>query len=171
VSYWSRRRRSTGEGAAGNGAGARAGAGGGAPATYRELDDLLATSDVLVVAIPLNQETSGLLAADRLARLPRGAMLINVARGGIVDERALLAALAERRLSGAALDVFETEPLPADHPFRTHEDVLLSPHAAGATGQAQLNIVSLVVENLAAAVAGRPVRNVVNGVDPVIRRR
>jgi D-3-phosphoglycerate dehydrogenase / 2-oxoglutarate reductase len=153
VSYWSRRRHAD------------------AAATYRELDDLLSTSDIVVVAVPLTPETAGLLDADRLALLPSGAMLINVARGGIVAEDALRDALDGGRLAGAALDVFETEPLPADHPLRTHEDVLLSPHVAGATGQAQLNIVSLVVENVAAAVQGRPVRNVVNGVDPMIRRR
>jgi len=153
VSYWSRRRRPE------------------ADATYRDLDDLLADSDILVVAVPLNQDTSGLLGAERLALLPQGALLINVARGGIVDETALLAALDEERLGGSALDVFDSEPLPADHPLRTQENVLLSPHVAGGTGQAQLNIVSLVVENIATAVAGRPVRNVVNGVDPIIRRR
>jgi phosphoglycerate dehydrogenase-like enzyme len=157
VSYWSRRRRPDEENAAG--------------ATYRDIDDLLSTSDILVVTVPLTRETAGLLDADRLARLPRGAMLVNVARGGIVDEGALLDALAEGRLSGAALDVFDAEPPPADHPLRAHEDVLLSPHVAGATVQAQLNIVSLVIDNIAAAVAGRPVGNVVNGIDPVVRRR
>jgi D-3-phosphoglycerate dehydrogenase / 2-oxoglutarate reductase len=153
VSYWSRRRRSA------------------ADATYRDIDDLLANSDILVVAVPRNRDTSGLLGARRLALLPRGAMLINVARGGIVDEDALLAALDEGRLAGAALDVYEAEPPPADHPLRAHEDILLSPHVAGGTGEAQLNITSLVVENIAAAMAGKPVRNVVNGVDPVILRR
>jgi phosphoglycerate dehydrogenase-like enzyme len=153
VSYWSRRRRPE------------------VSATYRELDDLLSTSDVLVVAVPLAAETAGLLGRERLALLPEDAMLINVARGGIVDEDALLEALDSGRLGGAALDVFESEPPPADHPLRSSEDVLLSPHTAGATGQAQLNIVSLVIENVAAGVQGRPVRNVVNGVDPVIRRR
>jgi phosphoglycerate dehydrogenase-like enzyme len=153
VSYWSRHRRPE------------------ASATYRELDDLLSTSDVLVVAVPLAPETAGLLGREQLARLPQGAMLINVARGGIVDEDALFEALEEGHLGGAALDVFESEPPPADHPLRSQEDVLLSPHTAGATGQAQLNIVSLVMENVTAAVQGRPVRNVVNGVDPMIRRR
>jgi phosphoglycerate dehydrogenase-like enzyme len=155
VSYWSRRPRPPAE----------------TTATYRDLDDLLSNSDVLVVTVPLTPQTAGLLGAERLSVLPPGAMLINVARGGIVDEDALRAALDDGRLSGAALDVFDAEPPPADHPLRTHENVLLSPHVAGATGQAQLNIVSLVVENITAAVQGRPVRNVVNGVDPVIRRR
>ena len=153
VSYWSRRPRTE------------------VGATYRDIDDLLAHSDVLVVAVPRTPDTAGLLDARRLALLPRGAMLINVARGGIVDEEALLAALDEGRLAGAALDVYDTEPPPTDHPLRAHEDILLSPHVAGGTGEAQLNIASLVVENIAAAMAGRPVRNVVNGADPVIRRR
>jgi phosphoglycerate dehydrogenase-like enzyme len=155
VSYWSRRRRPGDE----------------VEATYRDLDDLLARSDILVVAVPLNQDTSGLLGAKRLALLPPGAMVVNVARGGIVDEAALLAALDEGRLSGAALDVFDAEPPPAGHRLRTHEDILLSPHVAGGTGEAQLNIISLVVDNIASAIAGRPVRNVVNDVNPVIRRR
>ncbi|HEY7489059.1 MAG TPA: NAD(P)-dependent oxidoreductase [Streptosporangiaceae bacterium] len=152
VSYWSRSRHQD------------------AVATYRDLDDLLANSDVLVVAVPLTPETSGLLGPERLALLPPGAMLINVARGGIVAEDALRAALDAGRLGGAALDVYDVEPPPAGDPLRAHADVLLSPHVAGATGQAQLNIVSLVVENITAAVQGRPVRNVVNGVDPMIRR-
>jgi D-3-phosphoglycerate dehydrogenase len=155
VSYWSRRPRPQEE----------------TTATYRDLDDLLSNSDVLVVAVPLTPDTAGLLGAERLSLLPSGAMLINVARGGILDEDALHAALDGGRLAGAALDVFDAEPPPADHPLRAHEDVLLSPHVAGATGQAQLNIVSLVVENITAAVQGRPVRNVVNGVSPLIRRR
>jgi D-3-phosphoglycerate dehydrogenase len=155
VSYWSRRPRRPDE----------------TTATYRDLDDLLSNSDVLVVAVPLTAQTAGLLDADRLALLPAGAMLINVARGGIVGEDALRTALDDGRLAGAALDVFDAEPPAADHPLRTHEDVLLSPHVAGATGQAQLNIVSLVVDNITAAVQGHPVRNVVNGVNPLIRRR
>lgn len=151
VAYWSRRRRETG--------------------VYKELDELLASSDLLVVCLPLAPETRGLLDARRLALLPRGALLVNVARGGIVPDDAVLAALASGGLAGAALDVYEREPLPGDHPFRSHENVLLSPHAAGATRQSQLNIITAVLENVRAAVEGRPVANVVNGVDPLVRRR
>ncbi|MFL6051416.1 MAG: NAD(P)-dependent oxidoreductase [Actinoallomurus sp.] len=151
VAYWSRRRRETG--------------------VYRRLDDLLAGSDILVVCLPSTPETLGLLTSERLALLPPGAFLINVARGGIAPDDAVLAALDGGRLAGAALDVYEREPLPADHPFRRHENVLLSPHAAGATRQSQLNIITAVIENVRAAIAGRPVANVVNGLDPLIRHR
>lgn len=153
VSYWSRRRRPD------------------ADATYLELDELLGGSDILVMALPRTAETVGLLGPERLALLPQGALLVNVSRGGIAPDDAVLAALDSGRLAGAALDVFEPEPPTADHPLRSHENVLLSPHVAGGTGQAQLNIVSMVVDNITAAVEGRPVINVVNEADPLIRRR
>ncbi|MGH3388875.1 MAG: NAD(P)-dependent oxidoreductase [Actinomadura sp.] len=153
VSYWSRRRRPE------------------ASATYRELDDLLSNSDILVVVLPLTEETAGLLGPERLALLPQRALLVNAARGGIAPDDAVLDALESGRLAGAALDVFDQEPPAADHPLRAHENVLLSPHVAGGTGEAQLNIVSIVVANIAAAVGERAVRNVVNGIDPVVRRR
>jgi D-3-phosphoglycerate dehydrogenase len=153
VSYWSRRPRPE------------------ASATYRELDDLLSSSDILVVVLPLTAETTGLLGPERLALLPQKALLVNAARGGIAPDDAVLDALESGRLAGAALDVFDEEPPAADHPLRAHENVLLSPHVAGGTGEAQLNIVSIVIANITAAVTGRPVRHVVNQIDPVIRRR
>jgi D-3-phosphoglycerate dehydrogenase len=138
---------------------------------YRPLDDLLAASDVLVVVIALGAETRDLLTAERLRLLPRGAVLVNAARGGIVAEDALPALLDEGHLLGAALDVYDTEPLPAGSPLRGHDRVLLSPHGAGATAQARLRIAVAVQQNLRRAVEGEPVHDVVNGVDPVIRRR
>ncbi|OLT23364.1 hypothetical protein BJF79_14590 [Actinomadura sp. CNU-125] len=153
VSYWTRRPRPE------------------ASATYRELDDLVASSDVLVLAVPLTDETRGLLGPDRLALLPDGALLVNVARGGIAPDDAVLAALETGRLGGAALDVFDTEPLADDHPLRSHDRVLLSPHLAGGSDRSQLNLVTMVRDNIAAAVRGDGVQNVVNGVDPQVRRR
>ncbi|MFC9977012.1 NAD(P)-dependent oxidoreductase [Spirillospora sp. NPDC127200] len=153
VSYWTRRRREE------------------AAAAYRELDDLLAHSDILVVALPLTDGTRGLIGPERLALLPDRALLVNVARGGIVPDDAVLAALESGRLAGAALDVFDQEPPPAGHPLRANENVLLSPHVAGGTGQSQLNIVSMVLDNVRAAVEGRPVADVVNGADPLPKRR
>lgn len=151
VSYWSRHRRPSGE--------------------YKEIDDLLATSDVVIVCLPLTSGTRGLLDARRLGLLPRGALFVNVARGGIAPDEVVLAALENGRLAGAALDVYDREPLPADHPLRRHENVLLSPHCAGATRQAQANVISMVIDNLRAVTEGRPVANVVNDADPVVRHR
>jgi phosphoglycerate dehydrogenase-like enzyme len=153
VSYWTRRERPE------------------ATATYRDLDDLVATSDILVVALPLTDETRGLLGPERLALLPDKALLVNVGRGGIAPDEAVLAALDSGRLAGAALDVFDEEPLPQGHPLRSHEDVLLSPHTAGASVQSQFNLVAMVQDNVTAAVQGRNVQNVVNGVNPQVKRR
>ena len=142
-----------------------------APATYRELDDLLATSDVVVLVIALGPQTRGLLSVDRLAALKPGALLVNGARGEVVDEAALVAALASGQVGAAALDVFTTEPLPASSALREAAGVLLSPHMAGSTGQAAMRIVGQSGANLRRVLAGEPVVDVVNGVDPVVRRR
>jgi len=141
------------------------------PAYRADLDDLLAASDVLVVVIALGESTRGLLGEERLRRLPRGAVVVNAARGGIVDEAALVALLDDGHLVGAALDVYDAEPLPEGSPLRTHDRVLLSPHVAGATAQARIRIALAVQANLRRAVGGEAVHDVVNGVDPVVRRR
>lgn len=154
VSYWSRTPRAEAYGAA-----------------YLDLDALTAASDVLVLAVPLAAGTRGLVDAARIARMPRGSVLVNAARGGVVDQAALLAALESGHLAGAALDVYDTEPPPADDPLRSCPHVLLSPHAAGVTPEATTRLIRCVLDNLAAAIEGRPVANVVNGADPVVRRR
>src|SRR3954451_12433329 len=135
------------------------------------LDALLTHSQLLVVVIALSEGTRGLLSGDKLALLPPGSYVVNAARGGIVDEPALQAALASGALAGAALDVYATEPLPADSPLRSDDRILLSPHAAGATREAQGRVIGAVIDNMRRAVAGEPVVNVVNGLDPVVRRR
>jgi glyoxylate/hydroxypyruvate reductase A len=94
---------------------------------------LLAESDILVNVLPLTRDTRGLLDAKAFAALPKGAYFINMARGGHVVDEALLAALNSDHLSGAVLDVFNQEPLPADHPYWTHPKVHVTPHIAGAT--------------------------------------
>jgi glyoxylate/hydroxypyruvate reductase A len=97
------------------------------------LDAVLRASEILVVLLPLTPATRGLLGARELALLPAGAKLINVCRGPVVAEAALLAALAAGRLAEATLDVFDTEPLPAGHPFWAMENVLITPHLASIT--------------------------------------
>jgi glyoxylate/hydroxypyruvate reductase A len=94
---------------------------------------LLTESDILVNVLPLTRETRGILDAKAFAALPKGAYVINMARGGHVVDEALLAALDSGHLSGAALDVFNQEPLPAEHPYWTHPKVHVTPHIAGAT--------------------------------------
>jgi len=96
-----------------------------------ELDELLPTADVVAITIAQTAETTGLFDAERIARIQPGAFLINVARGGIVDTNALADALAAGRLSGAAVDVTEPEPLPEGHPLWAAPNVIISPHFAG----------------------------------------
>jgi phosphoglycerate dehydrogenase-like enzyme len=142
---------------------------GGAP--WLPLEELLPRSDVIVVLVALAPATRGLLGAKQLALLPPGAFLVNAARGGIVDEAALLAAIRSGAMAGAALDVYSAEPLPADSPLREEGRVLLSPHSAGATREAQARLIGAVVDNVRRAVGGEPVHDVVNGLPALIRRR
>ena len=95
-----------------------------------ELDELLRRADVLSLHVPLTDRTRDLIGARELALLPEGAVLVNTARGGLVDEEALVEALASGRLRGAGLDVLATEPPPPDHPLRMAPNVVLTPHAA-----------------------------------------
>jgi D-3-phosphoglycerate dehydrogenase / 2-oxoglutarate reductase len=156
VAHWSRTRRETA-------------AAGGAP--WMPLEDLLRRSDVLVIVIALAPETRGLLGAEQLALLPAGAFVINAARGGIVAEDALLAAVQSGAIAGGALDVFETEPLPESSPLRDDDRMLLSPHAAAATQEAIGRLITCVVDNIHRAVSGEPVVDVVNGLAGAIQRR
>ena len=142
-----------------------------APAPWVELDDLLATSDVVVLAIALGAATRDLLDDAGLARLKPGALVVNAARGGVLDEDALVRALERGHVGGAALDVFRVEPLPAESPLRTAPRVLLSPHAAGSTVQAVTRILTQANANLRRVLDGEPVVDVVNGLPPLVRRR
>jgi phosphoglycerate dehydrogenase-like enzyme len=140
-------------------------------ARWLPFDDLLRHSDVLVVVIALAAQTRGLLGEAQLALLPPGAFLINAARGGIVDEAALLAAVGSGAMAGGALDVYDTEPLPAASPLFSEDRLLLSPHAGGATREAQGRLIAGIVENLRRATSGEPVVDVVNGLSGIILRR
>jgi (S)-sulfolactate dehydrogenase len=119
----------------------------------RSLDALLAESDVVSLHVPLTPETRGLLDARRLAQMKRDAILINTARGGLVDEAALAAMLRAGRLGGAALDVFEKEPLPAGSSLVGAPRLLLTPHIAGVTIESNERVSALIAERVAAALA------------------
>lgn len=127
-------------------------------------EDLLKLSNVVCMHVPLNEETHHLIDAEALARMPKGAFLINASRGPVVDERALVAALQSGHLGGAGLDVFEQEPTPADNPLRRMENVFLSPHVGGATLEAEARVLGVVRDNLTRVLDGDEPSNVVNGV-------
>ena len=117
------------------------------------LAELLATSDVLSLHVPLVDSTRGLLDAARLATMKRGAVLINTARGGIVDEQALAAALRSGHLGGAAIDVFGTEPLPAAPHFEGCPNLVLTPHIAGVSTESNERVSLLIAQKVLEALA------------------
>jgi len=126
------------------------------------IDELLGQSDYVVMAAPLIGSTQALMNADRFARMKPDAFLINVGRGAQVDEVALADALRNRRIAGAALDVFEQEPLPADSPLWELENLLITPHTAGMTDKLWLRHYELFSDNLRRFIAGQPLRFVVD---------
>jgi (S)-sulfolactate dehydrogenase len=121
----------------------------------RDLDALLGASDVVTLHVPLVAATRNLIDGRRLAAMRRGAILVNTARGGVVDEAALGAALASGHLGGAALDVFEQEPLPAGSPLANAPNLVLTPHVAGLTQEANARVSTMIAERVLAALAGR----------------
>jgi D-3-phosphoglycerate dehydrogenase len=129
--------------------------------TFVELDDLLRTSDVVSLHVPLTDQSRRMIGARELGLMKRGAILVNSARGAIVDTPALLDALKSAHLAGAALDVYEQEPLPPDHPILSCQQVILTPHNADQTPEGMELLNQGVVDNVIAFLDGRP-RNVVN---------
>ena len=126
------------------------------------LPELLAWADFVVLAMPLTPETRGMIDAAALAAMKPTAFLINVARGEVVDDDALVAALREQRIAGAALDVFDPEPLPENHPYWTLPNLVLTPHISGYTPRYFELAMELFEDNLARHLEGRPLRNVVD---------
>lgn len=124
-----------------------------------ELDAVLPRADVVVLGCPLTPETEGLLSRARIDALPAGALVVNVARGQVLDESALIDALVSGRLGGAALDVFEVEPLPEDSPLWDLPNVLVSPHSASTLTSENAALVDLFVDNLRRFLERRPLRN------------
>lgn len=123
------------------------------------LDAVLPETDILVLATPLTPQTQHLIDARRLGLLPHGAVLVNIARGPVVDQPALIDALRDDRLGGAALDVTDPEPLPADSPLWDLPNVLISPHSASTLASENEYLVGLFIDNLSRWRDGRPLRN------------
>jgi phosphoglycerate dehydrogenase-like enzyme len=120
------------------------------------LDDLLACSDVISLHAPATASTEHLLSAAAFERMKPGAYLVNCARGGLVDQDALLAAVDNGRLAGAALDVTDPEPLPVGHPLLEHPRVLVTPHIASSTVAGRRRLYAHAIDNALAALDGRP---------------
>jgi (S)-sulfolactate dehydrogenase len=127
-----------------------------------DLDTLWRQADVISLHVPLNDQTRNLVNADVLAKMKKGAILVNCARGGVVDEKALADALASGHLGGAAMDVFEKEPPPADHPLFKFENFACTPHIGASTEEAQSAVAIAIAEQLAAFLQHGTVKNAVN---------
>ncbi len=130
--------------------------------TGMPLDQLFEASDFLVLACPLTAQTRGLASRDRIARMKPGAVLVNVARGAVLDEAALVEALQEKRIRGAALDVFEKQPLAADHPLMRLDNVVLTPHQAGLTVEAVERTSEVAAQETVRLLKGEKPLNFVN---------
>ena len=126
------------------------------------LDDVLGRADVISVHVPLTDATQNLIGETQIARMKQGVLILNVARGGVIDEDALLGALRAKHVGGAALDVFETEPLPPDHPFRQLSNVVLTPHLGASTAEAQHNVAIEIAEAVRAALTDGDLSRAVN---------
>ena len=126
------------------------------------LDELVERADWLVLAPPLTPQTRGMMSRERIARMKPGAVLVNLGRGSLVDEPALIEALAARRIAGAALDVFQQEPLPKESPLWAMPNVVITPHVSGFGPRYWDRVMDLFRRNLRAYLDGRPLENVID---------
>jgi len=127
-------------------------------ARYVSFDELLRESDYVMICCPLTNETRGMIGREALAKMKPTAILVNLARGPIVDTAALTQALKERRIYGAGLDVTDPEPLPRDHPLLKLDNVTIAPHLGSATEQTRTKMAEISVENLMLGLEGRDLR-------------
>jgi glyoxylate reductase len=132
--------------------------------SFLDLDELLASADVVSLHAPLTEETANLLDARRINLMKSTAVLVNVARGEVVDERALASALRENRLGGAVVDVYVDEPIRPDNPLIGAPNTILTPHTAGASNESRLRIITASLLNVVKALKGEKLDNVVNEV-------
>jgi D-3-phosphoglycerate dehydrogenase len=124
---------------------------------YRSLEEVAAESDILSIHTPNNAETKGLISADLISTMKPTAILLNVARGAIVDNAALAQALNEGKIAGAGLDVFDMEPpIPEEYPLLHAKNTVLTPHVAFATDESMLRRAAIVFQNVDAWLAGKP---------------
>jgi phosphoglycerate dehydrogenase-like enzyme len=128
----------------------------------QERTEMIRRSDYLIVAAPLNDETRGLIGAAEFSVMKETAVVINLGRGPVIEEGAMIKALTEQRIKGAALDVFDEEPLPPGHPFYKMENVLLSPHCADHTSDWLDNAMRFFLEQFRRFLRGEPLLHVVN---------
>jgi phosphoglycerate dehydrogenase-like enzyme len=126
------------------------------------LRSMLKECDFAVITVPLTRRTQGMIGTTEIAAMKRGAFLVDVSRGSVVDQTALIAALTDGRLGGAALDVFTQEPLPTDHPLWTLPNVIITPHVAGFSPEYNPRVIDLFVENLYRYIAKDPLLNPVD---------
>jgi glyoxylate/hydroxypyruvate reductase len=126
----------------------------------KEMDAILPDIAALILCCPLTPETEGMIDERRLRLLPRGAIVVNIARGPVINEPALTAALQDGHLGGAGLDVFATEPLPTDSPLWDMDSVIVSPHSAATVEQENAVLTDLFCDNLRRWIDGAPLRNV-----------
>lgn len=124
--------------------------------TYVELDDLLKQSDFVSLNCPLTEETTNLIGARELSLMKRNGILLNIARGPVVDHDALYAALKSRRIAGAGLDVTSPEPLPRNHPLLGLSNLVITPHLGSASDRTRHRMMEMTVENLRAGLEGKP---------------
>lgn len=132
-----------------------------------DLETLLAKSDFISLHVPLTDRTRGMIGAAQFAKMKRTARLINTSRGGVVDEKALVQALRAREIAGAALDVYEQEPPPKDHPLFQMENVVLTPHLAASTEEAQVKVSVDIAEQMVDFFHNGLTRNAVNLAAPI----
>jgi phosphoglycerate dehydrogenase-like enzyme len=123
------------------------------------IDDLVEQADATVITLPLTDETRGLISRRTIGRMRDGAIVVNVGRGGVIDEEALVAALESGKLAGAALDVFANEPLPATSPLWGLENVIISPHTAALSWHENERIIELFADNLGRYLRGEELRS------------
>jgi phosphoglycerate dehydrogenase-like enzyme len=126
---------------------------------FDQLDAVLSRADWVAVALPLTDDTVNLFDAARLSRMKPGAHFINVGRGELVEEPALISALQSGHIAGAGLDVFAVEPLPQDSPLWSMPNVIVTPHSSGASPKSAIRAEKIFVENFRSFIAGAPLRN------------